>query len=160
MYNRPIPKVTEANPYAIVTIGRGTCSTVDCEYYRDGKRYSTSHISGFGAREAYERAELVIDLTSQPWENACEFSIKGPMHDATLPPGTVSKCFGAGYEVWDANLGDDWRGNASSLDTVSMDVYITLALRFGAHVSHRGDPDFGYANYECRHAGGIERALL
>lgn len=139
----------DSERYRACVIGRGTCHTLT---ERTGPN-ETSHISGFGPREAYDRAILVVDLTTIPWEEAVTFTVSGPMQ-APIPAGEVHN-FLAEPTTWTLDEpipGRDPRfGNAGSMAYVATDVWLRIARSFGAHIAQRGEPEFGYDAYLARH---------
>ena len=134
--------------YSTCVIGRGTCYTLTYK-----TESGSAHVSGFSPREAYERADTVVDLTVIPWDEACEFSISGPMQAPDLAPGTTCPVFGA-PEPWHPTPERPRLGNTGSLSYVATDVWFAIAESYGAHVSHRGEPGFGYEAYLARHEEG------
>jgi hypothetical protein len=130
--------------YETCVIGRGTCYTVTFK-----TESGSAHCSGFSAKEAYEQAETVVDLTTIPWEEACEFSINGPMQ-APIEPGTTCPVFGS-PEPWRPTQERPRLGNTGSFSYVATDVWLRIAASYGAHISRRGEPGFGYEAYLARH---------
>jgi len=144
----------ETTDYSTCVIGRGTCRTLT--YITPS---GSGRCSGFGAREAYDRADVVVDLTAQPWEKACEFSIAGPMEDPRLADGMTCPVFGT-PEPWYETEGErGWRGNCGPLSTVAVDVWLRMAERMGAHISRRGEAEFGYEAYLRRHCADLEEGV-
>ena len=140
-------------------LGRGSNVVFYCRH---------SHGSGMSSAETYARAEVVVDVASIPWDEACTLSISGPMVDPFLPPGTVrgfgtpkpwvdeprpsfSYCatclnrecsgfFGEHARDEKRSNPDPRFGSAGPIDEVALDVYLKIAGRFGAPIWRRGEP--------------------
>lgn len=99
--------------------------------------YYCKHTRGTGLTcEEAQQAHCVVDLTVIPWDTLCILSIQGPMVDPFMAPGLVNG-FTKGTVCWDdapIEGKDDRLGNTGSFDYVALDVYLTIAQRFGAAV--------------------------
>lgn len=110
--------------YVLGTIGRGGTSGYG----------PNVHGSCIGERELLKSCDIVLDLRTQEWDDACTFSITGPMANAALPPNSMQGLSGK-VEAYDSTPrdGKDPRiGNVSNVHYVSVDVYVRIALAFGA----------------------------
>jgi hypothetical protein len=118
--------------YAIATIGFGGCTAYA----------GTTRCSGFPRAQAFEYADLVVDLTTAPYERLAHLSVCGPMIDPRLPPGTLN-AIGKGIVRFDP-MPDPSRpahlaflGNAHAFDDVDIETYVKLAERVGATIHDR-----------------------
>jgi hypothetical protein len=78
-----------------------------------------------------------VDTTVIPEDAIVTFAVSGPMVDVDLPDGTVSSFLGelVPFNWRETDPARDARfGNAHSLDTVSVDVYVEIARAFGARI--------------------------
>lgn len=125
--------------YPVAVLGRGGNYSATVRVSPN----STSRTSGFSRAEAFERSEVVVDLTVIPWEQAVDLALGGPMLDATVPEGHIRPLFSSPvpWEPVGTDSERNWRfGNARGLDEAACDVYVTIAERFGAKVWRRGEP--------------------
>jgi hypothetical protein len=100
---------------------------------------SVSHYGDTWKGHLHELASdaVGIDLTVIPLQNLSRLSICGPLVDNLLAPGQILKLCAEAPVPWidQPQPGKDARfGDASSLDRVSLDAYLTIARRFGARI--------------------------
>lgn len=136
---------TDLLPIVVGGVGRGgTWFDRDCT----GSAYSSSGSSGYGrslVELVTEHPEIpdgcpLTDILPMSDDDILTFAIAGPMVDASLPAGMVSK-LGAGLVPWDAdgsNPHDPRLGSARGFDRVAIDVYLTIVRRFGGYVTDAG----------------------
>ncbi len=116
-----------------LTLGRGGWSI------RWGIGGSVSHYGDTWKGHLHELASdaVGIDLTVIPLQDLSRLSICGPLVDNLLAPGQILKLCAEAPAPWidQPQPGKDARfGDASSLDRVSLDVYLTIARRFGDRI--------------------------
>jgi hypothetical protein len=92
---------------------------VQCQHYGDTWK---SH-------DGLAPETIVVDTTAIAEERIVRFAVSGPMVDVDLPAGMVGTF--AGLEPWQD--GGEF-GSARGLHYVALDVYATIARRFGADV--------------------------
>jgi hypothetical protein len=100
---------------------------------------SVSHYGDTWKGHLHELASdaVGIDLTVIPLQDLSRLSICGPLVDNLLASRQILKLCAEAPVSWidQPQPGKDARfGDASSLDRVSLDVYLTIARRFGARI--------------------------
>lgn len=117
--------------------------SLDYPPYQSGSlSYGSGSLSGYGddwTAHIHELAPdaLVIDKRAcTSWEELSRLAVSGPMPGAEVPAG-MRDSLSAGIVPWNdrPTVDRDPRfGDARSFDRVALDVYVTIAERFGARV--------------------------